>query len=93
MPVYVYATIVEDGQEPEYFEVEQRMSDDALVRHPETGAPVRRVVCAPHIARHGQGGTPMTDDHIAKKGFAKYVNVGEGRFEKAAGSGPDFIQR
>lgn len=91
MPVYVYTTMPEDGQEPELFEVEQRMVEDALTHHPETGEPVRRIVLAPRVIRHG--GMQLNDKNIAKKGLTKYVNAGNGRFEKAAGDGPDFIQR
>ena len=42
MPTYVYEVIEEDGQSGERFEVVQRMTDDPLTEHPETGQPVRR---------------------------------------------------
>ena len=41
MPTYIYETLAEP---PERFEVRQSMRDAALTRHPETGAPVRRVI-------------------------------------------------
>ena len=45
MPTYVYETIPQKaGDEPERFEVHQSMHDAALTQHPETGAPVRRVI-------------------------------------------------
>ncbi|HAD60612.1 MAG TPA: hypothetical protein DCG12_15310 [Planctomycetaceae bacterium] len=45
MPTYVYETIPQtDGQESKQFEIEQRMSDPALTKHPETGEPVQRVI-------------------------------------------------
>ncbi|MEM7477268.1 MAG: zinc ribbon domain-containing protein [Planctomycetota bacterium] len=45
MPTYEYETIPEkDGQEPQLFEVVQRMTDEPLTEHPETGEPVRRVI-------------------------------------------------
>ena len=44
MPTYIYETIPAAGEDPLRFEVEQRMSAPALTTHPETGAPVRRVV-------------------------------------------------
>ena len=45
MPTYIYETIPEFPDEnPERFEVQQRMMDPALKRHPEPGASVRRVI-------------------------------------------------
>lgn len=45
MPTYVYETIpTTSGEQPEQFEIEQRMSAAALTTHPDTGVPVRRVV-------------------------------------------------
>ncbi len=44
MPIYEYETIPEnDGARPVRFEVRQRMSDEPLSVHPETGEKVRRV--------------------------------------------------
>ncbi|MFG0264691.1 MAG: hypothetical protein ACF8AM_05985 [Rhodopirellula sp. JB055] len=45
MPTYVYETIPQNEcEEPVEFEIVQRMADDALTKHPETGQPVRRVI-------------------------------------------------
>lgn len=45
MPTYVYETIPGDpAQAPVRFELDQRMSEPALTRHPETGEPVRRLI-------------------------------------------------
>jgi predicted nucleic acid-binding Zn ribbon protein len=45
MPTYVYETIPQKPrQKPHRFEIKQSMKDAALTRHPETGAPVRRVI-------------------------------------------------
>ena len=45
MPTYVYETIPQKPrQRPHRFEVKQSMKDAALTRHPDTGAPVRRVI-------------------------------------------------
>ena len=51
MPTYVYQVVTEDGSEGEVFEVVQKMSEAALKKHPETGAPVRRIPRAPHDPR------------------------------------------
>ncbi len=43
MPIYRYITIEEDGSEGEEFEVEQSITSEPLVRHPENGKMVKRV--------------------------------------------------
>ena len=45
MPTYVYEIIPQKPrQKPRRFEFKQSMMDAALTRHPDTGAPVRRVI-------------------------------------------------
>lgn len=45
MTTYIYETIPQKpGAKPQRFEVRQSMNDAPLVRHPETGEPVRRVI-------------------------------------------------
>ncbi|HEV8363899.1 MAG TPA: hypothetical protein VGQ52_10305 [Gemmatimonadaceae bacterium] len=44
MPTYLYETIPTNGATAERFELRQSMSDAPLAAHPETGAPVRRVI-------------------------------------------------
>ncbi len=51
MPVYVYRNLVSG----ETFEVQQRMTDDALTVDPKTGDPVRRVIQPVGIAFKGSG--------------------------------------
>ena len=74
MPTYVYGVILsEDDDEAigETFEVEQGIKDPPLTKHPVTGEPVRRLMCAPFVA-----GTwsPMkmkrsvSDKNLEKKG-------------------------
>lgn len=94
MPTYVYVVIKDDGSEGETFEVVQKMSDDALTKHPETGEPVRRVPVAPHIAGEWSDGatkSKLSDKNLDRLGFTKYQRAGDGQFEKRAGSGPDTI--
>ncbi len=44
MPIYIYESISEaPGEEPRYYEFEQRMTDEPLTVHPETGTPLRRI--------------------------------------------------
>ena len=45
MATYVYETIPKDPkQKPRRFEMQQKMSDPALTKDPETGVPVRRII-------------------------------------------------
>jgi len=94
MPTYVYQVITEDGSEGEIFEVVQKMSEEPLTEHPETGEPVRRIPQAPHIA--GDWSDAATKQKLSNKnldrlGFTKYERAGDGHFEKKAGQGPDVI--
>ncbi|MCA0374318.1 MAG: zinc ribbon domain-containing protein [Gemmatimonadetes bacterium] len=64
MPVYVYETVPHTpGEAPQRFEVRQSMAEAPLTSHPESGAPVRRVltgglVTFTHGAAGGTTGTP-----------------------------------
>ena len=95
MPFYVYEVVREDGQPGERFEVQQSMNDPPLTEHPETGAPVRRVIQPPHVtgtsslARADR--TLKDDKKLGDLGFTKYVRAGDGTYEKRAGKGPDLI--
>jgi len=45
MATYIYETIPQKrGEKPRRFEYVQKMSDPPLIRDPETGVPVRRVI-------------------------------------------------
>lgn len=94
MPTYIYETIVGEGETPERFEIFQKMSDDALEKHPETGQPVKRVIVPVNI-----GGTwtqaesrLKSDKGIARAGLTKYVKTDDGRYEKTAGDGPSKFE-
>lgn len=96
MPTYVYAVIEEDGSDGEIFEVVQKMSEDTLTEHPETGQPVRRIIQPPIIP--GAGSDHHTNKLLSNKklnemGFTKYEKAGDGFYEKKAGKGPDVIQK
>ncbi|GHG02401.1 hypothetical protein GCM10017783_13380 [Deinococcus piscis] len=51
MPTYIYKNL-ETG---ELYEFKQSMKDDAYTQHPETGAPVKRVISPPAITFKGSG--------------------------------------
>jgi len=45
MPIYVYETIpARSGEKPNYYEVQQSMTDEPLTKHPCTGESIRRVI-------------------------------------------------
>jgi predicted nucleic acid-binding Zn ribbon protein len=45
MPIYVYETIpARAGEKPAYYEIPQRMADEPLATHPQTGERIRRVI-------------------------------------------------
>ena len=94
MPTYVYAIIQPDGSDGDLFEVIQKMSEEPLTKHPETGQPVRRVIQPPNIAGDwSDAGAKrvLSDKNLDRLGFTKYQRVGDGTFEKRAGKGPNTI--
>jgi hypothetical protein len=94
MPTYVYQVINDDGSEGETFEVVQKMADQPLTRHPQTGQPVRRLIVAPNIGGNWSDAASkakLSDKNLDRLGFTKYQRSGDGTYEKRAGSGPDVI--
>jgi hypothetical protein len=97
MPTYVYEIITDDGTPGERFEVIQKMTDEPLTEHPETGQAVRRVILAPRIA--GKFAPMKTDRNLAddnkleRLGFTKYVKSADGTYDKTIGSGPRQIKK
>lgn len=50
MPTYVYrVTTLPENDPAAWLEVRQSIHDTALERHPETGEPMERVICAPAL--------------------------------------------
>ena len=95
MPTYVYGVILSEDEEAvgETFEVEQSIKDPPLTHHPQTGQPIRRLLCAPFVAGTWsplKSKNLLSDKKLAEKGFTKYVKTSNG-YEKSAGSGPDRL--
>lgn len=94
MPIYVYETTSEDAPR-ERFEFFQKMSDEPLTEHPETGEPVKRIPAPPHIAGKWselqKDGGVMGNKNLDRLGFTKYERAGDGKYEKKAGKGPNVI--
>lgn len=65
MATYVYETIPQSAHEqPQRFEIQQSMKDDALTAHPETGQPVRRVISGGYgFTMGGNAATPAAGGH------------------------------
>lgn len=96
MPLYVYETIPEDGDEPERFELFQRMADEPLTHHPVSGLPVQRVITAPNLPlQHGDRAEAqrLSNANLSRLGFTRYEKAGNGVYEKTAGDGPKVIHR
>ncbi|MFN5467277.1 MAG: FmdB family zinc ribbon protein [Pirellulaceae bacterium] len=94
MPIYVYEVILEDGTAGETIEVLQQINDPPWTHHPETGLPVRRVLTAASIAGRWsdmKSAARLSDRNLESKGFTKYVKMGDGKYEKRTGKGPDVI--
>jgi len=97
MPLYQYELVNPDGSGGEQFELFKSMADEPLTKHPETGQPVRRVLCAPAIGGRwsdsAMARSVADDKKLDRLGFTKYVKSGDGVYEKRAGKGPDIINR
>ena len=97
MPLYDYEVINPDGSPGEQFELFQRMAEEPLKVHPQTGQPIRRVPSAPAVGGRWSESSMaknMADDKkLDRLGFTKYVKSGDGTYEKRAGKGPDVISR
>ena len=97
MPTYVYEVLDENGEPGERFEVVERMSDEPLTKHPETGQPVRRVFLPFGIAGPASAirtdRTMADDGKLEKLGFTKYVKSGDGTYDKVVGKGPDLLKK
>ena len=93
MPLYVYRIVRPAKSRPagageeETFEVRQSIHDPPLTKHPETGEPVERVICAPAIASSKMGNAALSG-----AGFTKYTKRSDGTYEREAGSaGPKHV--
>jgi len=91
MPTYAYAVIKPDGSDGDPFEVFQRITDEPLTKHPETGEPVRRLVVAPQVQTQTDKGR-FSKKNLDRLGFTRYERKGSGYYERTAGNqGPDSI--
>lgn len=92
MPTYIYEVIATG----ERFEIVQRMSEEALSEHPESGVPVRRVFVPPNLGtKHttGKEKSMLENKNVEKAGFTKYEKDKlTGQYHRVAGKkGPDTL--
>jgi hypothetical protein len=96
MPIYVYETMREPPEENERFERIQKMADEPLTEHPYTGEPIRRIITAPASLTSSPSrkeANLLSDKNVGEKGFTKYEKVGDGKYERTAGTdGPKTLQ-
>lgn len=99
MPVYEYEVINDDGSPGDRFEIEQRMTDSSLEKHPWTGEPVRRIIHSPNLnTRYTPRATArkLDDRNVERAGFTKYVrDKSSGTYHKTAGrdqNAPDVLK-
>ena len=95
MPVYLYQTVLPNGEGGETFEVEQSANDAPLTKHPATGEPVRRVFTAPNVALKHTASIEkklLDPKRTAKAGFSRYERDRSGTYYKISGEGPDTIR-
>ena len=96
MPTYVYEVVLSNGDAGEKFEVVQKMTDEPLEFHPESGQPVRRIFLPFHLAgKHGSNvDKNLADDSkLEKLGFTKYVKSDDGKYDKVIGKGPKHLNK
>lgn len=95
MPLYLYQVQTPAG-DGEVIEVLQSMSEPALTKHPETGAPIQRIFGAPNAPRtwtDSHAKTKTSDKNLERIGFTKYVKNDQGKYQKLFGHGPETMTR
>ena len=85
MPTYEYQTTAADGACDmcrARFEIQQSMRAAPLVRCPQCGGPIERLISRCGISTQVSEKTMLSDKNLKEKGFTKLVNEGEGKFRK-----------
>jgi predicted nucleic acid-binding Zn ribbon protein len=73
------------------FDVMQKLTDPVLTHCSYCGCDIKKIISAPHVTT-GTTGSPkstLSEKNITKNGFSQYRKVGQGKYEKTAGQGPD----
>ena len=94
MPIYQYH-VIKGNQAVELFEVEQKVDDAPLTKHPITQEPVKRALSNPslslkHTSRNENNS--LNPDNLEKKGFTQYEKDSSGDYLRTVGNkGPSKI--
>ena len=93
MPFYEYQASSETACDTcrEAFTRLEKLDARPLEQCPDCGAPIRRVISAPHVVS-GQAHR-LSESNIEKHGFTQYRRAGGGVYEKTAGKGPKEIRK
>jgi putative FmdB family regulatory protein len=83
MPVYEYEHISEPCNIGKAFEVTQSIKDKPLIRCPECGRPVRKLISMVGIS------VPKTNSELKDLGFTKLVKRDDGVYENVTARGND----
>jgi len=81
MPIYCYEAREGEGRCDRCrngFEIRQSLSEPALDKCPDCGAPIRRVIQPVNIGRS----ISALDDRAKAAGFTKLKRLGKGEYEK-----------
>ena len=89
MPIYQYEVL--NGDVPaEFFEVEQRMDDEPLTKHPLTKEPVKRILLSASLSlKHTSQNevNSLSADNLNKNGFSSYErDSSSGNYFRTAGT-------
>lgn len=92
MPIYQYVVLNGDGAS-EFFEVEQKMDDAPLTKHPLTQMPVKRILTSASLSlKHTSQNekNSLSTDNLNKNGFSRYErDSSSGNYIRTAGkNGP-----
>ena len=89
MPIYQYEVLNGDGP-AELFEVEQKMDDVPLTKHPLTKKPVKRILSSASLSlkQTSQNETKsLSADNLKKNGFSRYErDSSSGHYIRTAGT-------
>jgi putative FmdB family regulatory protein len=92
MPIYEYEIDKNENGCPhciDGFEVFQKIAHKAIEVCPKCKSKCHRI-CSGFAMKSGKSHL-LTDNNIKKNGWAKYQNVGDGKYEKITGDGPSNI--
>jgi putative FmdB family regulatory protein len=64
------------------FDRKQGINEAPLMKCPECGTSLERVICVPFLKTGRSDKSVLSDSNLKKHGFTKLVNEGSGKFRK-----------